>query len=79
MEHVTLPSGKSILNLSRSPVKTDKSKSDDTMVSTSGAMILEQDGKCPKCIKQMGFAFSGNEQVYYCATCRVSLPLPIVE
>lgn len=81
MKNVALPSGQTVLNLSKAPAAPANTTeaSSKMMKSESGAMIIDRDGKCPKCHKQMGFASVAGEQVYYCATDRVSLPLPIVE
>lgn len=67
MSEVTLPSGKKLISLSSS----------SQMKSESGAMSLDAPGTCPKCRKMMGHALVGPEKVFYCQTCRVSLPLPV--
>lgn len=63
---ITLPSGRQLVSVSASETQ---------MKSESGAMSLDADGVCPKCKKNMGHALVGREKVFYCTTCRVSLPL----
>lgn len=81
MNNVTMPSGATVINLlsTRAPKDATASTADSAMESTSGAMVLDVPGKCPKCIQQMGIAHAQGEQVFYCVPCRVSLPLPIIE
>jgi hypothetical protein len=70
MSEITLPSGQKMLSVRN--VSTSSGN-----VSTSGAMSLETPGTCPKCSKVMGHALVGTEKVFYCTSCRVSLPLPL--
>lgn len=70
MSEITLPSGQKMLTVRN--ISTSSGN-----VSTSGAMVLEDPGTCPKCRKMMGHALVGAEKVFYCTSCRVSLPLPI--
>jgi hypothetical protein len=73
MKTETLPSGKSILVID----DENNSESSSEHESTSGAMELDVLGQCPKCLQQMGNAISGNEQVFYCESCRTTLPLSV--
>jgi len=72
---VNLPSGSGVVvnPLARPPVQHQQESV------SSNAMILEMPGICPKCGKQMGIAYSGGEQTFYCQSDRVCLPLPIAE
>lgn len=69
---VKMPSGQGIINLLRTP---SASSVTSHMEATAGAMDLDVAGQCPKCKMQMGTALVLSETVYYCDSCRVSLPL----
>lgn len=81
MQKITLASGKTVLSIVKRPESVSVSESSgaaaDQMESTSGAMLLEQNGICPKCSQRMGLSKACGEDVYYCDPCRVCLPLPI--
>lgn len=70
---VKMPSGQGIINLLRTP--SASSVAVPHMEATAGAMDLDVAGQCPKCKMQMGTALVLSETVYYCDSCRVSLPL----
>jgi formamidopyrimidine-DNA glycosylase len=73
-----LPSGREIKHISDSKeTKSTQPADNDQMESTAGAMSIDIEGQCPKCKSMMGNATASGESVYYCESCRVSMPLPV--
>ena len=69
-----------IVNILDDVADESKKASESAISSESGVLANDKHGVCPKCNGHMGFAMlAGNEEVYYCKTCRVSSPIEIHE
>lgn len=58
------------------PLDHLESDSSEEQLESNSSLYLENPGYCPKCGKAFGAATAAGLPVYYCATCRVTEPLP---